>query len=203
QALTSDRPTRKQHVGTSEDRGVPVSAELDADARPAVTVSAAGGLAPGAFGAQQTVADHREDVGIAVASCEPTADDWWFTGAETSVGATSRLVLTNPAPAVSVVDLRFYGPRGVVAAVGARGLPVAPKSQRSIDLARFAPGLDAVTVHVKATRGRVAAAIQTSRVTGITSAGTEWLAPSEQPTRDLVVNAGDARTGGQRLRVTA
>src|SRR5262245_30255162 len=105
QALTPDRPTRTQRVGTSEDRGVPVSAELDADARLAVTVDAAGGLAPGAFGAQQTVADHREDVGIAVARCEPTADDWWFTGADTSVGSTSRLVLTNPAPAVSVVDL--------------------------------------------------------------------------------------------------
>jgi len=120
----------------------------------------------------------------------------------TNVGATARLVLSNPTPAVAVVDLVFYGPKGLVHAVGARGIPVGPNSRKSVDLARFAPGLDAVTLEVRSTRGRVAAAVDVARLEGATPGGYEWLAPSQAPSEDVLVNAGDSGAGDQRLVVT-
>lgn len=200
--LSTDPSALRKPVDETNQVGVPVATQLDAAAQPSVTVDAVGGLAPAAYAGQRTILNAGKDVGLAVASCASTADSWWFTGVDTAVGSTSRLVLSNPTPAVAVVDLAFYGPKGVVSAVGAKGIPVAPRSRQSLDLARFAPGLDAVAVHVKATRGRVSAAVDVARVNGITAAGNEWLAPSGPPSNDVLVNAGDRGDGDQRLVIT-
>lgn len=198
----SSTAAEEQPVAETDQVGTPVATRLGSAAAPSVTVDAVGGLAPAAYAAQRTVLGAGQDVGLSVAACSPAGDVWWFAGADTAVGATSRLVLSNPTPAVAVVDLTFYGPKGIVKAVGARGIPVAPRSRQSLDLAKFAPGLDAVTLRVKATRGRVAAAVNVARVNGVTPAGNEWLASSEPPATDILVNAGDSGDGEQRLVIT-
>ena len=200
--LSTDPAAQDHPLDETDQVGVPIVTSLDEKARPAVTVDAVDGLAPAAYAAQRTVLNAGQDVGLAVAPCSATADSWWFTGVDTAVGSTSRLVLSNPTPAVATVDLTFYGPKGIENAVGARGIPIAPRSRQSLDLARFAPGRDAVAVHVRATRGRVAAAVDVSRVNGVTAAGNEWLAPSELPSSDVLVNAGDSGDGEQRLVLT-
>ncbi len=189
-------------LATGDTVGVPITSRLGPAAGSAVAVTASGGLAPGAFAAQRVIRTGSRTSGSAVASCVPSADGWWFTGIDTNVGSTAQLVLSNPSPAVAVVDLVFYGPKGLVNAVGARGIPVAPQSRSSLDLARFAPGLDAVTLEVRATRGRVAAAVGVSRLEGSTPGGYEWIAPSQPPSEDVLVNPGDSGAGGQRLVLT-
>ncbi len=189
-------------LATSDQVGVPIRIPLRSAAQPAVTVSGRAGLAPGAFAAQRTVQSGARTTGVAVADCVAPGDSWWFTGVNTNVGATARLVLSNPTPAVAVVDLVFYGPKGLVRAAGARGIPVGPHSRESLDLARFAPGLDAVTLEVSATRGRVAAAVEASRLEGATPGGYEWLAPSQPPSDDVMVNPGTSGAGDQRLVLT-
>ncbi len=201
-ALSTQTSAARKILARADQVATAISTTLSATALPAVTIDAVGGLAPAAYAAQRTVRAASRDAGLAVAACSATADSWWYAGVDTAVGSTSRLVLSNPTPAVAVVDLTFYGPQGRVAAVGAHGIPVAPRTRQSLDLARFAPGLDAVTVHVKATRGRVAAAVDVSRVNGVTPAGNEWLAASLPPANDVLVNAGDGGKGDQRLVIT-
>jgi hypothetical protein len=198
-ALSGGDPVPLAHT---KQRGEVLTHRWGRQAQPSVRVEASRPMAAGAYAALQTVLDTSKRAGLAVARCEPTADDWWYTGVDTSVGSTARLVLSNPTPAVAVVDLSFYGPKGHVAAVGATGVPIAPRSQQSLDLARFAPGLDALTMHVRSTRGRVAAAVEVSRINGVTSAGDEWIASSQPPATDIVVNAGDSGKGKQRLVLT-
>ncbi|MEP6667222.1 MAG: DUF5719 family protein, partial [Nocardioidaceae bacterium] len=194
--------TRQRPVAFSEEVGVPVATRLTTRDGPSVTVAGRGGLAEGAYAAQESVSQDRQLSGLAISACQQPADGWWFNGLDTSVGSTARLVLSNPTPAVAVVDLKFYGPDGVVKSVGARGIPVAPQSRQSLDLAKFAPGLDAVTLHVLANRGRVTAAINVSRVTGATASGSDWISPASAPSTDLLVNPGDSGPGEQRLVVT-
>jgi hypothetical protein len=195
-------PKAAEPIGEVDQIGTAVATLLGADARPSVTVDAAGSLAPAASASQRTTLDAGQRGGLEVAPCLPSADTWWFTGVDTSVGSTSRLVLSNPAPAVAAVDLTFYGPNGIKSAVGARGIPVAPQSRQVLDLARFAPGLDAFAVRVNATRGRVSAAVEIARVNGVTPNGAEWLAASQPPATETLVNAGDAGPGDQRLVIT-
>jgi len=58
-----------------------------------------------------------------------------------------------------------------------------------LDLARYAPGEAALTLHVTATRGSVTAAVSTTRLDGLTPVGAEWVPASEAPSRRVVVNA--------------
>jgi hypothetical protein len=182
--------------------GVPASTRLTKTASPSVTVVGQGRVAVGAFAAQESVSDDRQVSGLEVSACQQPADSWWFNAVDTSVGSTARLVLSNPTPAVAVVDLKFYGPDGVVDAVGARGIPVAPRSRQSLNLAKFAPSLAALTLHVSAERGRVAAAVGVSRITGTTPSGDDWISPGLAPSTHLVVNPGESGPGEQSLVVT-
>jgi hypothetical protein len=194
---------RSTPIAVGEERRAPVVTRLRADETgPAATVDAEGGLAPGAAGVQWSWADGRHVSGLAVSSCTAADDEWWFNGVDTSVGAESRLVLTNQAPATAVVDLELYGTDGPVEAVGARGIPVAAGSREVLDLSGFAPGAESVTVHVVATRGEVSAAVHTARRAAGGPAGAEWVPPSRPPGRAVVVDPGLGGRGDQRLAVT-
>ena len=120
--------------------GKPLRIKVSADdGRAGVSVVAGGALAPGVSAAQLSTYSTERVTGMAAAPCVLPQSDWWFQAVDTSVGVTSILVLTNPSPAVSVVDLRFLGPDGRVDALGASGIAVAPRSQLVLGLARFAP----------------------------------------------------------------
>ncbi|MDP9318768.1 MAG: DUF5719 family protein, partial [Actinomycetota bacterium] len=134
--------------------------------------------------------------------CQSPRGQWWFSGVDTSVGTSTGLVLSNPSPAVAVVDLHILGPVGVVDAAGANGIAIAPRSRVVLDLARFAPGRAALTLHVAATRGTVTAALSTTRLDGITPTGADWLPASAAPTTSVVVDAGVGGVGRQSLVIT-
>ena len=179
-------------LGALTTRGVPALLDLTPADRPSAMVTASAGLAPGLSASQWSRAQKKAGSGLAVSGCGTPSDDWWFAGVSTSVGAVSRLVLSNPTPAVAEVDLTFYGPDGVVDAVGERDIAIASFGRQSLDLARFAPGVDALAVNVAAQSGRVVAAVRTDLVDGTTPAGTEWIPPSTPPADDIVINAGFA-----------
>lgn len=182
-------PTKRPVV----ERVTEVGSQLHRKLRPgdpsALLVSASGGSAPGTAAAASSVLSSRRSSGLAVTSCGPGANDWWFSAVDTSVGAKSRLVLSNPTPAVAVVDLALYGSSGPIAREGQRGIAVAPLSARHINLARFAPGVGALTVNARAVRGSIVAAVLTRKLRGISPVGSEWVAPSAGPSNDLVINA--------------
>lgn len=190
-------------LAATADVGVPLVARLDDGAgRSGVRVTARGALAPGVAAAQLSSYTARTAAGIAASWCLSPRDEWWFSGVDTSVGTTTGLVLSNPSRAVAVVDLHILGATGPVDAAGANGIAVAPRSRVLLDLARYAPGRAAITLHVAATRGTVAAAVSTTRLDGITPVGAEWLPSSAAPATSVVVGAGAAGLGRQSLVVT-
>ncbi len=165
-------------------------------------VVATGDRAPGVAALRWWTAASKTRRGLTVAPCGAPGRHWWFQPVDTSVGTTSRLVVTNPASTVAVVDLRLFGPNGPVDAVGRRGIAIAPGTTRQLSLATFAPGVDALTVGVVATSGLVVAGVETSVRNGLTPSGLEWLAPTSEPATDVVVNPV-VRGRGQRHLVIA
>lgn len=167
-----------------------------------IVISASGALAPGAAADLVATARGRKAAGISTGHCSPAAGSWWFTGVDTSVGRTSRLTLTNTSAAPAVIDLVFFGPHGVVDASGSRGIAVPARSQRALDLASLAPGVDALTVHVSVQQGTVSAAVHTVARAGLTPVGADWIAPAAPPSTALVVGPAVASTGRQLLVLT-
>ncbi len=180
-------------------RGTSTVVRLPGDPTPTSVLGSAG-LAPGLAASQWAKYGADQVSGTAAAACRPPGDQWWFSGVDTATGATSTLVLSNPSPAIAVVDLVFYGPDGLVQAVGDRGIALAPRSSRTLDLARFAPGLDAFTLAVHADQGRVVAAVRTDRSEVTAPAGTEWVPAGRGPARDVLVNAS-SDAPSQRLDI--
>ena len=175
EASTSDQGTGDVAVLAKEDqavldqltaRGTPITLDLTPADRPATLVRASDSYAPGLAAAQWSTARKDAGNGLAASLCQPAADEWNFAGVSTAVGATSRLVVTNPTPAVAVFDLTFFGPEGKVDAIGARGLALAPRSRESYDLAQFAPGVEAMALTCPSTAAVSVAAVHTDLVEG-------------------------------------
>jgi hypothetical protein len=178
-------------------------AELEAERRlPAVGVSARGALAPGVSGAAYVEADTAERSGLEGVRCETPGDDWWFVGIDTSPAATSRLSLVNPTPAVAVVSLHFYGPRGLVPTPGSQGIPVGAGTSQVIDLAGSAPGLEWATLHVEVTRGQIAPAVHVQRFTATSALGSDWIPPAREPAREVTVSPTAPGGGSRTLLIT-
>jgi hypothetical protein len=183
------------------EAGVPVVHPVGRSLEPAAVVGATGSLSAGTAAFEWSLESGNKRSGRSVTACAASSDDWWFNGVDTAVGSTSRLSLANTTSAIAVVDLEIFGPHGAVQTVGQRGIALAPDSTDSIDLARFAPGLDAASVHVHATAGLVTAAIGTSLLEGVTPAGSEWLPPAAEPTTDVVIDAAFDRSASQDLQI--
>ncbi len=148
----------------------------------ALSVSASDGAAVG----RATFSADRRAGTAAVQECLAPHARWWFTGAAASLDHTSTLVLANPDPGPSVVDVLVLGPDGPVDAVGTRGIALAPGEVRSLDLVDVAPQSDELAVHVEASRGRVLAAVADSFATRPgAEPGRAWLPAQSGPGRVL------------------
>lgn len=181
--------------------GTPALLRLTSDDQPAAVVRATGAMAPGLSAAQWSASTKDAGNGLAASQCLAPSDEWSFGGVSTAVGATSRLVVSNPTPAVAVFDLEFFGPEGKVDAVGARGLALASQTQESFDLAQFAPGVEAMAMRLTVDSGRVVAAVHTGLVVGNDASGSEWIPPSEPPATEVVVNPAYPKGKDQELQI--
>ncbi|MEE2521635.1 DUF5719 family protein [Pseudarthrobacter sp. J75] len=115
--------------------------------------------------------------GIAAANCQQPANDLWLVGANTSLGRTAVLTLTNTSSNPATVNLELFGAEGQIQAPGSRGLLVAPGTSRSIVLAGLAPGEKALGIHVRSAGGPVAAVIQQSVLRGLQPGGVDYIVP--------------------------
>ncbi|MFJ4263294.1 DUF5719 family protein [Paenarthrobacter nicotinovorans] len=129
--------------------------------------------------------------GLASAQCQPPSNDSWLLGANTSVGRTAVLNLSNPSETPATVNLDLFGYEGQIQAPGARGLLVAPGTTRSLNLAGLAPGESQLAVHVRSTGGPVAGTIQQSVLRGLAPGGVEYLSPGDGPSNVQVMSGVD------------
>jgi hypothetical protein len=126
--------------------------------------------------------------GSAAAACQQPGNDLWLVGANTSLGRSAVLNLTNASSTPATVSLDLFGSKGLIQAPGSRGLLVAPGSTRSIILAGLAPGQERLGVRVRSAGGPVAAVIQQSVLRGLTPGGVDFITPGTAPSDRQVVS---------------
>lgn len=124
-------------------------------------------------------ADDGDLRGIAAANCQEPANEHWLVGANTTVGATAVLRLTNSSPTPAIVNTELFGNQGRIKAGGSRGLLVAPGETRSVVLAGLAANQPQLSVRVRSSGGPVTATIQQSVLRALTPGGVEFLQPTE------------------------
>ena len=172
-AATAPPGASGQLAGIIAQRSVKDVSVLSADAL--------GNRQPAAAAVMNYTATDGDLQGLAAAACQTPSNDLWLTGANTAVGRTSLLNLTNASTTPATVSLELYGKNGQIKAPGSRGLLVAPKSTRSIVLAGLVPGEERLSVHARSTGGPVSAFIQQSVLRGLTPGGVDFIAPGPLP----------------------
>lgn len=170
-------------AGVVSQRGVDEVSVLSADAQADRQASA---------GAVMRYAAEDGDLrGSAAAACQQPANDLWLVGANTALGRTAVLNLSNASGSAATVSLELFGAKGQIQAPGSRGLLVAPGTTRSIILAGLAPGQERLSVRVRSAGGPVAAVIQQSVLRGLTPGGVEFITPATAPALRQVISGVD------------
>ena len=141
--------------------------------------------------------------GSAAAACQQPGNDLWLVGANTALGRSAVLNLTNASSTPATVSLDLFGSEGLIQAPGSRGLLVAPGSTRSIVLAGLAPGQERLGVRVRSTGGPVAAVIQQSVLRGLTPGGVDFITPGTAPSVSQVVAGLDIQDPAALAALTA
>lgn len=152
------------------------------------------------LGAAQSQTAAGEDVaGFAAADCIEPGNDQWLLGGATTTGRSSLLVLSNPDEVEAVVDLDVLTETGAVNVAGMDGIMVPPGTQQVLPLAAFAPGAEALAVHVTSRGGQIAASLQQSTVRVLEAGGADITGGGAAPALEQVV-AGLRVTGGERVQ---
>lgn len=170
-------------AGVVPERGVDAVSVLSADAQ--------GNQQPSAGAVMSYTATDGDLRGAAAAACQRPANDLWLVGANTALGRTAVLKVSNASGTPATVSLDLFGAKGAIQAPGSRGLLVAPGSTRSIILAGLAPGQERLSVRVRSTGGPVAAVIQQSVLRGLTPGGVEFISPGTVPATGQVISGID------------
>lgn len=195
-------------VGTDERAELPLTAAGQAVpdlglqlADGALAVEATGGSAPGLSAVQTTEAASGPERGLGSLPCLAPRTDQWLLGPGATVGDTAVLVLVNPDPVEAAVDVTVLSAEGPVDPRRGRGLRVPAAGRTLVPLEEIAPDRTATAAHVVATRGRVAAALRHSRISGTTSRGFDYVAATSSPAVEQVVPALPAGPGGRAVLV--
>jgi hypothetical protein len=166
-------------AGVVPQRAVDGVSVLSADAQ--------GSQQPSAGAVMSYTADDGDLRGTAAAPCQRPSNDLWLVGANTAVGRTSILNLSNASGTPATVSLDLFGAQGAIQASGSRGLLVAPGATRSIILAGLAPGQEQLSVRVRSAGGPVSAVIQQSVLRGLTPGGVDFISPGTAPATRQVI----------------
>lgn len=181
-AAATPRPANAV-AGVVSQRGVDGVSVLSADAQ--------GDRQPAAGAVMRYTAEDGDLRGLAAAACQQPANDLWLVGANTALGRTAVLNLSNASSSPATVSLDLFGAKGPIHAPGSRGLLVAPGTTRSVILAGLAPGQEQLSVRVRSAGGPVAAVIQQSVLRGLTPGGVEFIAPATAPALRQVLSGID------------
>ncbi|WP_297084562.1 DUF5719 family protein [uncultured Demequina sp.] len=203
--LISVDPAR-QPLGCPGRLAIPVGAIVSGDAEldsgstdVAYAITPDGEMLEGDLGGaavedSQAVAVERigsgDIAGLAGLGCAAPERDQWLVGGSTALGASARLVLTNPTASAVRVHVDIHGPVGI--ADESPSVLVGPGGQEAILLEAIAPDLPAVAIHVRAEGVGISAALQDSRLDGFTAAGTDWIVAGPAATELTVPIAGPA-----------
>jgi len=159
-----------------------------------LVVQATGALARGLTADVSVRASAGAARGRSNVSCTAPQPDAWFVGGGATVGRRSALYLSNTDATAATVDVTVFTPTGAQQPAAAQGLLVPAGQQRVLALDALVPGTAATAVAVSSVSGRVASALADVVVNGLDPGGVDWVPPSVEPARSLVIPGvpGDA-----------
>jgi hypothetical protein len=180
--------------------GVPVSLLVADRSQPPIQLSAEGGWAPSAIAGVASSEVGGAGAGLASAACPAPGPQWWFVGAGSQLGRGSALLVNNPAQEPARFDITLYARSGPVEALAGRGIDLPPQAHVRLRLDALIDKQDLLAVHVRATSGRVGAALRDVAVPrGDLPRGVDFIPPALAPTTDLVIGGIPGGEGAREL----
>ena len=180
-----------------------VVSERPVDSVSVLSADAAGNQQATAGGVMSYTATDGDLQGLAAAGCQAPSNDLWLVGANTSLGRTAVLNLSNASGTPATVSLDLYGAEGQIQAPGSRGLLVAPGTTRSIVLAGLAPDQAKLSIRARSAGGPVTAVIQQSVLRGLTPGGVDFIVPGAAPATRQVMSGLDIQDPASAKALTA
>ena len=176
--------TGSRDLARVTEPGRPVTLLVADRSAPPILTQASGSWASGTIAGMAGRELDGAGAGIFSSPCPTPGDDWWFVGAGSQLGRSTALLVSNPSGEPARFDISLFARSGVVAALAGKGISLGPQSHVRLRLDALAPDEDLLAVHVRATSGRVAAALRDVSVTRRDSPqGVDYIPAAQPPTR--------------------
>ncbi|MFV0252353.1 MAG: DUF5719 family protein [Beutenbergiaceae bacterium] len=171
-------------AGTAAGLALAVATDI---ADPTVSVvTGSNGEVPLAGGLAVARADAGDLRGLSVSSCGQPITSAVLVGGSTSLGSSTRLVLSNPGQTVATVTLTGWsgtGPLPEIAPI------VVPPGQVQALLLETISLSERLAIRVDVAGGRVVPTLQDSSLDGLIAAGTETIGPAADPATEVFFSA--------------
>jgi hypothetical protein len=174
-------------LATVAERGIPSIKKVEGIDPASYAVHAEGPLAPGVVAEQYMLAQGPDLRGLVTAPCTAAGREHWFVGASATPGHRGRLIITNPNSTAAVVTVSFWGVNGPVDVPGAKDISIPPLSQEILVLDAFVPEAEDLALRVRASQGRVSAALDYRESDESTPLGMSMIPATTAPATSLVV----------------
>lgn len=145
------------------------------------TAATAGGGALAAAALYEYEAQDGPVAGLAVGQCTAPERSQWFLGPEIAAGSSSLLTLSNPFERSATVEVTSVDSDGDRGTTGTRSIVVPGETTRAVNIAGLAPAGSDLGVQVRSAGAPVAAQLQSSRTSGLTGTGVEFLPRMTDP----------------------
>lgn len=171
-----------------EERGAPSTRAVEGNNPAGFSVRAEGAMAPGVVAEQYMLADGPDLRGLVTAACTAPGREHWFVGAPSGPGQRGRLVLSNASATPAVVTVSLWDDVGPVETVaGTKDISIPPQTQEVLLLDALVPEAEQLGVRVRASQGRVAAAIDYRESSDGEPLGISMIPAAVTPSTSLVV----------------
>ncbi|GAA1145334.1 DUF5719 family protein [Nesterenkonia lutea] len=149
--------------------------------------AAADGGALAAAALYEYQADAGPVAGLAVGECTAPERTQWFFGPEIAAGASSLLTLANPFDRSATVEVTSVDSEGDRGTRGARSVVVPGQTTRAVNIAGLASAGTELGISVRSSGAPVTAQLQSSRGSGVTGTGIEFLPGLTEPGTSHVI----------------
>ncbi len=178
--------------------GEPVALRSVRRSQSSILMQADGSWAPSAFAGVLARQLEGTSEGLSSAACAPPRPQWWFVGAGSQLGRGAALLVSNAADEPARFDISLFSGAGPVQALAGKGIDLGPSSSVRLRLDALAPDEELLAIEVRATSGRIAAALRDVAVPSEERPrGVDFIPPAQAPATRLVI-AGIPEGDGDR-----
>ena len=125
--------------------------------------------------------------GLAATNCQLPSNDFWLLGGDTTTGREALLVLRNVSEVDATVGLEIFSEAGSVEAPGLNGIAVVAGKSTVVPLSGVVPKTKSFMTHVTSNGGAIAGWIQQRTVRGLSAGGVDYVSPSPEFAKNLVI----------------